>query len=78
MAETFYFTHSTHTLASMLREALEREAAPDEFTACVVYHPLDRHVEGTARSGEAVRTALLSLREQLQTARREATRLRSE
>lgn len=67
----FYFSHDTHTFASLLRGELEAEARPGEFTSCVIYHPLDRHVEVTARSADTVRSALLRAKQKIGLARRE-------
>ena len=65
-----YIEGETHTLASMLRERLERNH-PDEFVACAQAHPLDDFIRVTAPSVQDVRRALLELIEQVGDARRE-------
>jgi len=60
----FYVMDETHTLASMLRERLERNHL-DEFVACVQMHPQDNFIRVTAPSSAAVRVALLELTEQV-------------
>ena len=65
----FYFTEDKHTLASALREALERallDGEDDSFVACTVAHPLDEHLEVDAPSAAAVRVALLEVKERIQ------------
>ena len=66
---TFYFVDETNTLSSMLREALEAAAPLGSFTSCVVYHPLDRHIEVTCSDSRTLRTALLTLKDRVQQAR---------
>lgn len=65
---SFYFAGETHTLASALRPLLER-AHPEEYVACTHQHPLDDFVRVDAPDAHALRTALLSLKEQIASAR---------
>lgn len=73
MATQFYFEGERHTLASALRESLERRC-PDAFVACTLVHPLDTHLLVDAPSEADVRAALLDVREQVARARRAAPR----
>lgn len=61
----FFFVDQTHTLASMLREALEA-AHPEDFVSCTVTHPLNTFVEVHAPSEQAVRAALQSVQRTLE------------
>lgn len=58
---TFYFSQ-THTFASALRAALERNASEEDYVSCTVMHPLDNHVEVCAPSEAFVREALLDVK----------------
>lgn len=64
----FLFLDHTHTLGSMLREALE-ESNPEDFVSCTVTHPLNTFLEVHAPSEAAVRAALQRLQSKLTTAR---------
>ena len=65
----FYLLGQRHTLASALREALDRVADAEEddapFASCTLVHPLDDHLEVECPSPAFLRTALLSLKEEL-------------
>ena len=65
----FFFLGHTHTLASMLREALE-ELYPEDFVSCTVLHPLNTYVEVHAPSEQAVRLALQRIQDKLAAAAR--------
>lgn len=65
---TFYLRGQKHTVASALREILEEEL-PDEFVSCTVLHPLDEHVVVEAPSEQAVRKALLVVKDKISMAR---------
>jgi DNA-directed RNA polymerase subunit L len=61
-----FVLRDTHTLASALREALESGAAHDgSFVACTVAHPLDAHLEVEAPTPQALREALLAVKERI-------------
>ena len=55
-------------MASALREILE-EDLPDDFVSCTVLHPLDEHVVVEAPSEQAVRQALLAVKDKISKAR---------
>lgn len=74
---TVYLMHESHTLASALRPALEAQVGPEEFVACTHVHPLDDHLQVDAPSVATVRTALLSLKEQIANLRRTVLRKHS-
>ena len=66
----FYFVDEGHTLASALREALERRAAGaggagGDFVHCTVMHPLDTHLEAQAGREGDVREALLAVKREI-------------
>lgn len=63
-----YIRGQTHTLASALREELEREN-PDQFVSCSLLHPLDTHLVVEAPQ-DAVRPALLRIKERIAATRR--------
>ena len=64
---TFYFSPERHTLASALRPALEESTS--EFVHCTLIHPLDEHIEVVAPDEATVRNALLTVKDQIRTAR---------
>ena len=60
----FFLLDQTHTLASMLREALE-ETNPEALVSCTVMHPLNTFLEVHAPSERAVRVALQHAQDKL-------------
>jgi hypothetical protein len=65
--------NETHTLASALRPLLECNN-PDDYVACTQQHPLDDFVRVDVPTEEALRRALVTIKEQIALARREIVR----
>lgn len=64
----------TNTLACVLRETLESESDYQSFTACVRPHPLDEFLVVSAKSEQAVRHALLTVKQKIQAVRNRVSR----
>lgn len=61
---TFFLPDEQHTLASALRDVLER-AHPDEYVACTLQHPQDTFLRVDAPNEASVRRALLTLKDEI-------------
>lgn len=74
----FFFLDEGHTLASVLRAALEQETDDDgSFASCEQMHYLDTHLEVHAPDEATLRRALLRAKDQVAAARRARLRLSS-
>lgn len=58
----FYFKDEGHTLASVLRCALEANVK-DDLVSCTVMHPLDTHIEVRVPSEAVLRRSLLDIKD---------------
>ena len=66
----FYFLNETETLSSALSPELESLCSPNELVYCTKSHPLDTFLKVESPSEKTVRTALLSIKDKIRTARR--------
>ena len=66
----FYLLEEQHTLASVLRAALERLSDGEELVSCSLLHPIDTFLEVNAPSEQFLRHALLNIKSDLDTARK--------
>ena len=68
---TYFFKNEHHTLACVLREALEQVCDDTDFVSCTLLHPLDEHIEVQVPSEKLLRAAFLNIIERLKTIRSE-------